>query len=308
MLSWDSMLSYSPIFRVCFKVFRFIFVPKASFFTIPVTRTLLLCSSRRSFPRFSEESLLSEQFSVWVLLSQFFACLCYPRIALICYSGCPEGSVLSVSVCWLILLRLSSSWTVLPFSYSHDIGSSLALLPLLSSCHSERTRCFGYLLIVVLFFAELTSISISGCRRFGFSFSLHFSPEGSFSAILFAQNLLISRHGSQNQLRGTDFIKSFCFTPIFSGKRFLFESHCCDFSICLTPKSLVTSIFCASKASVSTCVSVFFFLPIFPPVFSFSRCVSVTEVPVPLCYSTCVETLFSAHFSFIPRSKSYFEN
>jgi hypothetical protein len=81
-------------------------------------------------------------------------------------------------VCWLILLRLSSSWTVLPFSYSHDIGSSLALLPLLSSCHSERTRCFGYLLIVVLFFAELTSISISGCRRFGFSFSLHFSPEG----------------------------------------------------------------------------------------------------------------------------------
>lgn len=79
--------------------------------------------------------------------------------------------------------------------------------------------------------------------------------------------LLLIQSGSLFQLRGTEFVKSFCFTP-FSGKRFWLIRHCCFFFLVLLRRA-VLPVLCVSKVYILTYVWLFSFCQLFPPVSGF---------------------------------------
>jgi hypothetical protein len=79
--------------------------------------------------------------------------------------------------------------------------------------------------------------------------------------------LLLNQPGSLFQLRGTEFVKSFCFTP-FSGKRFRLIRHCCFFSLVLLRRARLP-VLCVSKVYILTYVWLFSFFRLFPPVSGF---------------------------------------
>jgi hypothetical protein len=255
-------------------VFRFIFSPETSFSAISVARKLLiLVFTSITFWIFRRSFICWSVLPVWALTVQFFASFLvrkphFPLFRL------PESF-------WFVSLGVPVSglatfagWTSLPFSYSHVRLFWLALLLFLSFrsylaakvnfrlAKFSLDRMIYFILSIAGFIAECKGWSpvFAYVSTHGLSFLLSFSDCS-------VQELLLIQPGSLLQLRGTEFVKSFCFTP-FSGKRFRLIRHCCFFFLVLLRRARLP-VLCVSKLYILTYVWLFFFCQLFPPVSGF---------------------------------------